>query len=83
MLTEEQKHWGERNRIRGLVYVCQQFIKSNNAVGTATVYLTPCTHIGRCITDDTLDTIQSACVLKLSPNEKERENGSVWSFQTR
>ncbi len=67
----------------GVVYVCQQFIKSNNAVGTATVYLTPGAHIGRCITDNTLDTIQSACVLKLSPNEKERRNGNVWSFQTR
>lgn len=31
---------GERNRMRRFVYVCQQFIKSNNAVGTATVYLT-------------------------------------------
>lgn len=70
MLSEEQKHWGERNRMRGLVYVCQQFIKSNNAVGTATVYLTPRTHIGRCITDDTSDAILSACVLKLFPSEK-------------
>lgn len=62
MLSEEQKHWGERNGMRGLVYVCQQFIKSNNAVRTATVYLTPCTHIGSCMTADTLDTNHSVCV---------------------